>query len=52
MDIIENKNGANSNPVSILNSEGMGFEPTVELPPHDPSKIAPSTTRTSLFVVG
>ena len=36
-------------PKSQPASEGMGFEPTVELPPHDPSKIAPSTTRTPLY---
>src|SRR5207249_11989420 len=29
-------------------AERVGFEPTVELPPHTLSKRAPSTTRTSL----
>ena len=29
-------------------AEGGGFEPPVELPPHNLSKVAPSTTRTPL----
>ena len=31
-----------------LLAEGGGFEPPVELPPHNLSKVAPSTTRTPL----
>ena len=32
-----------------LLAEGGGFEPPVELPPHNLSKVAPSTTRTPLL---
>ena len=32
-------------------AEGGGFEPPVELPPHNLSKVAPSTTRTPFHVV-
>src|SRR6185295_16541176 len=34
-------------PLSLI-TERVGFEPTVEFPPHTLSKRAPSTTRTSL----
>ena len=34
----------------ILKSERGGFEPPVELPPHNLSKVAPSTTRTPLLI--
>ena len=33
---------------AIVLAEGGGFEPPVELPPHNLSKVAPSTTRTPL----
>ena len=46
----KNKNGSGKKSVRFY-SEGMGFEPTVELPPHDPSKIAPSTARTPLYIL-
>ena len=32
-------------------AERGGFEPPVELPPHNLSKVAPSTTRTPLLLV-
>ena len=33
---------------AVILAEGGGFEPPVELPPHNLSKVAPSTTRTPL----